>query len=158
MLLPSLTYGDEIAYKPGKNVLEYIGYENPIRFLTIIASGTGIVPILEFLKRILSNDEFHIERCELLWINDSKEDFIFNAEVEKLETENYDRFFCARVLDQDITAENSLLNDKVRSSLPLAEPGRVAIIAAPNIVANKFKPALDSLIYTGENIMCIPVL
>lgn len=156
-LLPSLAYGDEIAFKPGPNVLQYKGSENPIKFLTIVASGTGIIPILDILKRVLNDDEFEVDSCELLWINDSKEDFIFNNEIEKLENAHGDRFFCARVLDEDITTEESVLNDKVRDSLPLAEPGRVAIVAAPATVANKFKPALDSLIYQQQNVMSIPV-
>lgn len=158
LLLPTLTHGDEAAYKVGSNIFDYRGPENPIRFMTIVASGVGIVPILELLQRVLTRtDEFNVESVELLWINDSKEDFVFNHAVEHLEAEHPERFFCARVLDQDIGAEDSVLNDKVRDSLPLAETGRVAIVAAPSTIAAKFRSALDSLIYRSDNIMSIAV-
>jgi NAD(P)H-flavin reductase len=156
-LLSTVNSGDELAYKPGQNELQYRGKQYPIRCLTIIAAGIGIIPVLNILKKTLGNMDFNIERCELLWINDSKEEFIFNNEVEKLEKEFEDRFLCARVLDVAIGAKDSILNQKVRDSLPFAEPGRVAIVAAPSIVAKKFKPALDSLAYSTEDIISIHV-
>lgn len=156
-LLSTVTSGDELAYKPGQNELQYRGKQYPIRCLTIITAGIGIIPVLNILKKTLGNMDFNIERCELLWINDSKEEFIFNNEVEKLEKEFEDRFLCARVLDVAIGVKDSILNQKVRDSLPFAEPGRVAIVAAPSVVAKKFKPALDSLAYSAEDIISIHV-
>jgi NAD(P)H-flavin reductase len=154
-LICTIANGDELAFRPGQNGVDNKSKQNPIRSLTIIAAGSGIIPILNLLKKTLGNSDFNIERCELLWINDSKEDFIFNNEVEKLEMGFGDRFLCARVLDVAIGAKDSILNQKVRESLPLAEEGRVAIVAAPSIVTKKFKPALDSLAYSAEDIITI---
>lgn len=154
-LLPTLAFGDEVAFKVGENVYEYSGPEDPIRHLTVVASGLGIVPVLELLQRVLTGAEFEVSSCELLWINDSKEDFIFNTEIEKLELEYPEKFFVARVLDQDISYEDSVLNDKVQDALPLNEVARVAIIAAPDTIADKFTSALEGLQYSQENIMTI---
>lgn len=154
-LIFTIANGDELAFRPGQNEMDNKSKQNPIRSLTIIAAGSGIIPILNLLKKTLGNSDFNIERCELLWINDSKEDFIFNNEVERLEMEFGDRFLCARVLDVAIGAKDSILNQKVRESLPLAEEGRVAIVAAPSIVTKKFIPALDSLAYSAEDIITI---
>jgi ferredoxin-NADP reductase len=156
-LLPTLTFGDEVAVKTGSNIFEYRGPEASIRFLTIVASGLGIVPIIELLQRVLSGEEYDVERCELLWINDSKEDFVFNSEIERLENLHPDKFLCARVLDQAITLEDSVLNNKVRDALPLSESGRVAIISSTPTVSTKIQKALDALTYQSENIMIIPV-
>lgn len=157
-LLPSLTFGDQVAFKEGTNVFQYSVAEDEIRYLTIVASGLGIVPIWEFISRILPDPQtYGIDSCELLWINDSKEDFIFNNEIEKLEEEFSDRFFVARVLDADISYEDTILNDRVRDAIPLHEQGRVAIVAAPSSVMGKFTHALDSLSYRGKNILKIAV-
>jgi ferredoxin-NADP reductase len=156
-LLPSLTYGDEVAVKYGENVLNYKGSENPIKHLTIVASGVGIVPVLDIIKRILGDSDYEIEGCELLWINDSEEDFIFNKEVEKLEHLYPDQFSCARVLDHAVTDKDSILDARVENALPLSEPGRVALVAAPHTVSQKFKPVLDALVYPPQNVISIPV-
>lgn len=155
-LLPALSFGDPVAFKEGVNVLQYSVAEDQIRYLTIVVSGLGIIPIWEFISRVLADPQtYGIESCELLWINDSKEDFIFNNEIEKLEEEFADRFFVARVLDADISYEDTVLNDRVRDALPLHEPDRVAIVAAPPGVMGKFTSALESLSYRGKNILKI---
>ncbi len=112
--------------------------------------------MLQLLRRILKGDLFQIDSCELLWINSSKEDFIYNAEVEKLESEHGGKFSVARVLDVNVESENTMLNPRLIESLPLYESGRVSLIAGDEILKNKFVTAFsERLGYSNDNIVTL---
>lgn len=77
------------------NVFDYRG-KAEINGLTIICSGLGIIPVISLLKKIVedysTNDRskgssgiFALEGVDLLWINENKQDFIFNADLQQLE-------------------------------------------------------------------------
>ena len=158
-LLSSLALGDEVAFKIGKNELVYRGDEVDIKSFTLVACGAGILPVVQFLRRILLNKEFHIEQCELLWINEKRDDFLFmcNNELEKLEAEHEKVFSCARVLDTTLISSSTDLNDRIQDALPTYEDSRVALIAGPNIVNTKFSKALEAAGYPLADIIPLDI-
>lgn len=155
-ILSKCLFSDEIAYKSGPTLFQYNGNDQPIKGLTFIASGSGVVPTIQLVQKILTNEEYQIENCDFLWINHQKEEFILNEMIESLETQYPNKFFCGRVLDPDIDLEESILNAKVKEALPAFEPGRVAVLAASDIISNKFIQSLEALDYPAENIVFVP--
>lgn len=153
--LSKLSLGDEIAFKLGKNSLNYSGSETPIQSLTMIASGTGIVPLIQLLRRLFTNSNYNIDRCELLWINSKKEDFILNGEVEKFEADYEDKFVCARVLDGAMESNDYELNQNMQDSLPGYEGGRVALLSAPEPLTTKFVEVLEQLQYPSSDVILL---
>lgn len=137
--------------------MAYRGTEE-IRSLQLVCGGLGVVPLLSLLQRVFNpNPDLEIERCNLLWINDSKDDFLMLDEVSQLEQRAQDRFSCVRIMDADILVEERALNPNVRDEMAVYAPGSVAIVAAPPAIANKFLAALEELQYPPANVVYIPV-
>jgi hypothetical protein len=158
-VLDSLNQGDTMSFKVDNvNSLQYNGGEQKIRNLTLVASGEGIIPILQLLRRLLLGDIFDIESCGLLWINPTSDSFLFNHQFEALEKDFGKKFTVARVLDQNINSEKSQLNSKIIDSFPEVENGRVVMISANPIVKEKFMKMLkNELLYSEKDIGLINI-
>merc|ERR1711998_707706 len=100
--LETLAIEDEIAFMTGKNKLNYIGNDDTITHISIVASSMGIVPVIQVVRGILSDSDSSVESVDLLWINEDKGDFFCNREVEKLEYRYFERLFINRVLESDL--------------------------------------------------------
>ena len=158
-LLSELQLGDEVAIKvDSSTALKYAGADDPIRSLTLIASGIGIVPVIQLLRKVYKEKGFQLDSCEVLWINSKKEDFIFAPELDKMENQFTDSLSIVRVLDVNVGSESTVLNPKLVESLPLYEPGRVSVIAANKEISNKFSNALiEKLNFSKNNIVICPM-
>jgi NAD(P)H-flavin reductase len=155
-IMSKLSLGDEIAFKLGKNNMLHSGSDTPIHCLTMVASGAGIIPLIQLLRRIFTGSSFNIDRCELLWINSKKEDFILNGEVEKFELDHGDKFVCARVLDSAMESNEYELNQDIQESLPAYEDGRVALLSASSEpLTTKFADALERLQYPSSDVLLL---
>lgn len=145
-----------VAFRKGENVIDYRGNET-IRSLFIVASGLGIVPILQVLKTVFTSDDFAMDKCHMLWINDKKDDFILDEEVAYFEDSNPDNLEVLRVANPDIHIEDSPLNPDIKAVLGNYTTGSVAMIAGSVSIAEKFIPSFEALQYPAENIIYIPI-
>lgn len=149
---------DELAFKLGPSTFLYQGKDN-IKKLMLIASGRGIVPIITLLRRVLSSQqEFQIENCMLIWINEDKDDdFILDEEIEELEDEFPDQLIVRRVHDSKLTEQGRVLDRRMLDGLPMYESGRVAIVSVDEVtpIEAKFQDAFDELGYPQENVMFV---
>ena len=50
--LDKLALQDEIAFKTGKNRLNYIGSDDTITQISIVASSMGIIPVIQIIRGI----------------------------------------------------------------------------------------------------------
>ncbi len=131
-----------MACKVGSKIIDYDGQENPIKHLTLIASDLGIVPIVQLIKNIFLQKDVDLSGLELIWINQSKDQFVLSDMVEDIEKQYPDKFSCVRVVDKGIELPGISLNEKLKKILPHAEPGRVAVIAGSKTIGAKFERAL----------------
>jgi hypothetical protein len=74
-----------LALRKGENTLDYKG-SDAIRSLSLVASGLGIIPIVQILRSVLMTEDVAVDNIDLLWINDNKDDFLLSNEVEILES------------------------------------------------------------------------
>jgi ferredoxin-NADP reductase len=135
--LEFLSIGDEIGFKSGKNRLVYKGKEDPINGISIIVSGLGICAALQILRSILVDADTTVQDIELLWINEKKNEFILNKELEILEANYPDVLFVNRVIDNDIANMEVPMNESIRDAISPYEYGRIVIICAPELVSLK---------------------
>eukprot|EP01031_Cornospumella_fuschlensis_P035759 gene35759-43375_t len=151
--------GDVLAVRGGELTLAYRGAEE-VRALQLVCGGLGVVPLLSLLQRVFGpspDPDLDVERCDVLWINDSKDDFLLLDEVSQLEQRARSRLSCVRIMDADVLAQGQVLNPSVRDELTPYSPGSVAIVATPAASAEKFLAALEELQYPAANIVYIPV-
>ena len=153
--LETLAIEDEIAFKTGKNKLNYIGNDDTITHISIVASSMGIVPVIQIVRGILSDSDSSVESVDLLWINEDKGDFFCNREVEKLEYRYFERLFINRVLESDLYGRDLSKVDEVMNQFNEYEPGRVAIICGPDYLISKARNIFYEMEYPTVNIMNI---
>ena len=155
-----LEEGDEIAYKKGKVQLKYISEDEeegtsttttttaaPVDSVTVITSGLGVAPTLQIVSRILTDPESAVESIDVLWINESKEQFFLNESVEELEDRFADKLFVARVVDRQFGDRDSAINEKLRDALVRYRVGGLAMVIATEELQAKSCELLLSLGY-----------
>ena len=158
LLLHDLKEDEELGFKGGKTKFDYKGKENPILGLTIVTAGLGISLTMQLLEFVLADPNTLIDDIEVLWMNERKVDFILNDEVEKWEYDYIDNLYVTRVVDKDILNEKSKINSKVMGAITPYGKGRVAIFFGTDRVQEKSIDLLESLGYSGNNIVIIPTV
>ena len=153
--LDTLALQDEIAFKIGRNKLNYIGNDDTITQISIVASSMGIVPVIQIIRGILSDPESSVEGVDLLWINEDKGDFFCNREIEKLEYRYFERLVINRVLETDLYGRDLSKVSEVMEQFSEYEPGRVAIISGPDYLISKARSLYYEMEYPTVNIMSI---
>ena len=153
--LDTLALGDEIAFKTGKNRLNYIGNDDELIHVTLIASGMGIIPAINILRGILPGPDSTIESVDLLWINEDKGDFFCNREVEKLEYRYFERLVVSRILESDLYGRDLSKVDEIMDQFTPYEPGKIAIVCGPDYVISKTRNLFYDMEYPTVNIMTI---
>ena len=153
--LDTLAVQDEIAFKIGRNKLNYIGNDDTITQISIVASSMGIVPVIQIIRGVLSDPESSVESVDLLWINEDKGDFFCNREIEKLEYRYFERLVINRVLETDLYGRDSSKVSEVMEQFSEYEPGRVAIISGPDYLISKARSLYYEMEYPTVNIMSI---
>jgi len=147
--------GDEIAFKTGKNKLNYIGNDDTITHITLVASGMGIVPSIQILRGIFTDTDSTVENVDLLWINEDKSDFFCNREVEQLEFRYFERLVVNRVLESDLYGADLSKIDAVVSQFSPYDAGSIAIVCGPDYVISKTRNLFYEMDYPTVNIMSI---
>ena len=153
--LDTLALGDEIAFKTGKNRLNYIGNDDSIHHITIIASGMGILPAIQIIRGILPDFDSTVESVDLIWINEEKADFFCNSEIEKLEYRYFERFIVNRILDSDLFGCDFTKIEEISDQVSTYIPGKIAIVCAPDFVISKSRSLFYEMDYPTVNIMTI---
>ena len=153
--LDTLAVQDEIAFKIGRNKLNYIGNDDTITQISIVASSMGIVPVIQIIRGVLSDPESSVESVDLLWINEDKGDFFCNREIEKLEYRYFERLVINRVLETDLYGRDLSKVSEVMEQFSEYEPGRVAIISGPDYLISKARSLYYEMEYPTVNIMSI---
>lgn len=153
--LETLALGDELAFKGGRYRLNYLGQDDPISSMTVVASGLGVSPTLQILRGILSDRDSTVDDIELLWLNENSEDFVCESEVESLELRHIEKLVVTRVIEGDIYGRDLLKNEQVQDSVSPYEEGRVAIICTPDYIASTLRTLFQDLGYPAENILTI---
>jgi len=153
--LETLALGDELAFKGGRYRLNYLGQDDPISSMTVVTSGLGIAPSLQMLRGILTDRDSTVDDIELLWLNESKGDFVCEDEVESLELRHIEKVVVTRVVENDIYGRDLLKNAQIQEAVSPYEEGRVAVICAPDYVASTLRTLFQELGYPQENILAI---
>jgi NAD(P)H-flavin reductase len=153
--LDTLALGDEIAFKVGRNRLNYIGIDDVIEHISIVASGMGIVPAIQILRGILPAFDSTVETVDLLWINEDKIDFFCNREIEKLEYRYFERFSVTRILETDLYGRDLSKVSEVTKQFSKFESGKIGIICGPDYVINKMRSLFYDMEYPTVNILSI---
>ena len=153
--LETLALGDEIALKTGKMKLNYIGNDDEITDITVVASGMGIIPAINILRGILPGSDSTIEDIKVLWINEDKGDFFCNNELEKLEYRYFERLAVKRILENDLYAADLSKVNELKDQFSPYESGKIAIICGPDYVISKSRSMFYDMEYPTTNIMSI---
>jgi NAD(P)H-flavin reductase len=98
-ILQSLEVGDKVDVKGPIGHFHYTRpghfmnhkYEGETDRINMIAGGTGITPMFQVMKEILSNPEDETE-LRLLYANQTEEDILIRQELEALQTAHPERF------------------------------------------------------------------
>lgn len=156
-LLDSLEAGDEVAFKGGSHRLNYLGKDDPIKYVTVISSGMGMAPALQILNGILTDNDSAVEDLELLWANSDKRDFVCDSDVESLESKFSEKLFVTRVHEPNLLSVDANFSemDNILGALSAYEPNRIAIICGPNDLISKFRAFLLDVGYPQESILII---
>lgn len=141
------------AIRLGEQTLRYRG-NLTIRSMQIIACGLGITAVLPILSSILSSADVDVEKYSLLWLNDRKEAFILDDEVQQLE-QRYPQLEVLRVAQPDLNLQKSILHTNVRQLVGNYTTGAVAIVAGGSALAEKTIPLLGVRGYPPEQVIYI---
>jgi len=155
--LETLALGDELAFKAGRYRLNYLGPDEEITTMSLVASGLGIAPTLQILRGILPDRDSTVEDTELLWINEDKEDFVCENDVDLLELRHIEKLLVTRVVEKDLYGRDLIRNEQVRKSISPYEPGRVAVLCAPDYVVSNLQMLYADLGYPPEAVLVVSV-
>jgi ferredoxin-NADP reductase len=155
--LLTLSSGDEIAFKMETNsfLSSCKTREKSIDSISIILSGLGILPVLPLIESFLKSSSIDLE---LLWINPSKESYLYNEKVEDLEKEFPDSLSVVRILDAQIDNPRPeiRLNEKLVSAIAPYRMGSIAMVAGNSLLAKKFeKPLKEKKGFPRDNLIFI---
>ena len=158
MLRDELQTGDEVAIKPGKAHLTYNGKHAPVTDMVYVASGLGIVPILDQIKAITPRGSSSVKTSSVVWLNSNRGDFDLAMEDLEQEYMKYPTKLAVSciMLDND-TADNSVAldgNKEVEEAVPYFNAGTMAVICGPKRFAEKAKGYLMRKGYP-ENCICV---
>lgn len=153
--LDSLSLGDEIAIKGGRYRLNYVGDDETISHITVVASGLGIAPALQILRGVLTGKESTVDNVELIWINEELSDFYCNDELEKLEYTHFERLVVTRILETDLFGRDISKFQDVRETIAPYNAGKIGIICAPDYVVTRARKLFYDFNYPVDNIISI---
>ena len=153
-VLHDLRPGEEVAIRPGKSTLTYQGKHVPVTDMVYIASGLGIVPIVDQVKAITPKGSSSVKVVSVVWINDERSDF--DVAMEELENEynkHSTKLAVSCIMDDAI--KNPIEgNIEVDEAVPFFNAGAMAVISGPKRFSEKVKAYLMRKGYP-ENCVCV---
>lgn len=147
--------GDEIALQPGPNKLTYKGQYLPVTDMIYIAYGTGIAPILEQIREVLSDKESSVEGVTLIWINEHTDDFDIIAKTLEQEYYKHSSKLAVSCLVDKFGQKLWGKNKEIDDVLPDFKPGAMVVLSGPSQMMQKGADYLESKLGYPSNTMCL---
>mmetsp|Transcript_10623 Transcript_10623/g.15659 ORF Transcript_10623/g.15659 Transcript_10623/m.15659 type:complete len:484 (+) Transcript_10623:187-1638(+) len=146
--------GDEIALKPGVSTLNYRGQYLPVTDIVYVASGVGIVPILDQVKAVLPSGSSSVKGVSLVWINGDGKDF--DVAINELEEEyfKYNTKLAVSCIGENVRKKALEENEEIEEAVPDFNPGTMAVISGPRAFSEKAKAYLKNRGYP-EDCLCV---
>ena len=154
--LDTLALGDEIAFKGGRQRLNYMGNE-PIYGISVAASHLGIAPAIQLLRGVLGDRSSAVEDTELLWLNEDEEDFVCQEDVEGLEYRHIEKLAVSRIVEEDLYAAAYARSEAIQEAIVPYDEGRLGVICAPDYIVPGLRRLFQDLGYPSDNIITVPV-
>mmetsp|Transcript_23460 Transcript_23460/g.49097 ORF Transcript_23460/g.49097 Transcript_23460/m.49097 type:complete len:515 (+) Transcript_23460:141-1685(+) len=154
VLRNELRPGDEVAIKPGKHHLTYSGKHVPVTDMVYLASGLGIVPVLDQIKATLPRGASSVKTSSVVWLNDDRD--TFDLAMDDLEGEylKYPSKLAVSCILDDVVKNPMEGNKEVEEAVPYFNAGTMAVVCGPKRFAEKAKGYLTRKGYP-ENCICI---
>lgn len=154
VLKDDMKVGDEVALKPGSRKLEYRGQYLPVTDMVYVASGPGVVPVIEQAKAVLPSGTSSVKGVSVIWINDDVKDF--DLAVSQLESEyfKYSSKLAVSCIVDDIRKNAMEENPEIEEAIPNFYPGTMAVVSGPREFTEKAREYLVEREYP-EDCICV---
>ncbi len=154
VLRDELRPGDEVAIKPGKHHLAYNGKHVPVTDMVYVASGLGVVPVLDQIKATLPRGSSSVKTSSIVWLNSDRETFdLAMDDLEKEYLKFPSKLAVSCILD-DVVKNPMEGNAEVEEAVPYFNPGTMAVVCGPKRFAEKARGYLMRKGYP-ENCICV---
>jgi len=153
VLKDELRIGDEIAIKPGKSFLQYNGKHVPVTDMVCVASGLGIVPIVDQVKSISPKGSSSVKTTSVVWINENRSDFDLAMDELEKEYMKYSTKLAVSCIMDDLKKPLDK-NREVEEAVPYFNAGTMAVVSGPKRFAETAKAYLNRKGYP-DNCICI---
>ncbi|CAM9490177.1 unnamed protein product, partial [Chrysoparadoxa australica] len=131
-LLGLLAIGDEVAVRPGMQRLVYQGPYTPITDVLMVASGLGIVPMLQMVRELLPSRESSVDTASVVWLNEHAEDFALYDLLETAFYKFHRKLDVSCIIERDLFGHQLASNEKVREAIPEFKIGALAVVSGPD--------------------------
>jgi ferredoxin-NADP reductase len=145
-----LKVGDEIAVKPGPRKLEYRGKHFPVTDMVYIASGVGIVPILEQVRAVLPNGSSSVKSVTVVWVDENSDDFDVISDHLEREYYKYTTKLAVSCVVDNLRVNTLADNDSIGNAIPEFIPGTMAVLSGPRAMQRKATNYLLSRGYPSD--------
>ncbi|CAN0430754.1 unnamed protein product, partial [Ectocarpus fasciculatus] len=119
--------GEIVYLEPGQFLIK--GKPRNANKLAMLAGGTGITPMYQVIKAVLS-DPADTSVCSLIYANQTEEDILLRDELDALAEANPDRFKLWYTLDRPTDGwkydKGFISKDMCEAHLPEASPETIA--------------------------------
>ncbi|XP_031622515.1 NADH-cytochrome b5 reductase 2 isoform X2 [Contarinia nasturtii] len=164
----SLKIGDTIAFRGPTGKLQYLGdgifnirkpnkptVDMKAEYINMIAGGTGITPMLQLVREILTRAKETRYKLALLFANQSENDILLRNELDSLAAEYPDHFkvwYTVDTASDKWTYSTGFVNaDMIRDHLYPASDSTVVLMCGPPPMINyACIPNLDTLEYNAD--------
>lgn len=161
--LESLSLNDKIKVAGPYGLIEYKGKgvfnikrkDRKVKFVGMMAGGTGITPMLQIVTAILK-DESDTTKVSLLYANQTEDDILVRDLLEKQAEQHKDRFKIWYTLDRPKSdwkySQGFIDEEMIRSHLPPPSDDTVILMCGPPpMVKFACKANLDKLGYSKDS-------
>ena len=155
VLKSDLKVGDEIAVKPGDRKLEYRGSHFPVTDMVYLASGVGIVPILEQVRAVLPNGQSSVKSVTVIWIDEDANNFDVISDHLEREYHKYTTKLAVSCVVDNMRVNTLADNKSIANAIPEFIPGTMAVLSGPRPMQRK---AITYLTNRGYPEDCICML
>ncbi|CAM9210211.1 unnamed protein product [Discosporangium mesarthrocarpum] len=147
--------GEIVYLEPGQFLIK--GKPRILTKLAMLAGGTGITPMYQVLKAILSDPEDKTV-CSLLYGSQNEEEILLKEELDKLASANPDRFKLWYTVDQPVDAaawqfDTGYITEKMCvEHLPEASDETIAFMCGPpGMIQKACIPNLKNMGYSDQH-------
>lgn len=164
----ALKLGDKIAFRGPTGKLKYLGngkfdirrpnaapVELKAEYINMIAGGTGMTPMLQLTREILTRAKETSLKLAMIFANQSENDILLRNELDELAAEHPDNFkvwYTVDTASDTWTFSTGFVNaDIIRDHLyPPSNKTVVLMCGPPPMIKYACEPNLDSLEYSPD--------